>query len=244
LASLRELQYAFAAALRDPAAACAVRPAANLDVYRHNGETQFAGVLGISFPVLKRRVGEEYFRQLAHHYRRAHPSRSGDLQWVGREFAGFLADHLRDSDYAWLADLARLEWARELSSIAEMRPALGAEVLARLAPEQLEAARFTLQPSLNLVSSPFPVFSVWLANQVENAPPVNQSKGSEAGMTLQRPDGVEVRPLGPVLVSFLCELHEGATLGEAVSRAGLDEPALLAALQFSFTEQLVCDVSA
>jgi hypothetical protein len=244
LASLRELQYSFAAALRDPAAPCPVRPVANLDVYRNNGASQFAGVLGISFPVLKRRVGDDYFRQLAHHYRRTYPSRSGDLQWVGREFAQFLDEQLGGGEYAWLADLARLEWLRELSSIAEVRPALAPDALSRFQPEQLGELRFTLQASLKLLSSPYPVFSVWLANQAEIETRVDQSLGSEQGMVLGRDDGVLIRSLEPRLFSFLSVLAEGQTLGEAMSRAAVDEAGLLRALQFLFAEELLCAVAA
>jgi hypothetical protein len=243
MASLRELQYSFAAALRDPTASCPVSPAANLDVYRNNGESHFRGVLETSFPVLRRRVGDDYFRQLAHHYRQAHPSRSGDLLWIGREFADFLAGHLRGSEYEWLADLARLEWLRELSLIAEARPALGPEVLARYPAEELERLVFTLQPSLHLLASPFPVFSIWQANQRENAPPVDQSRCGEQGMILGRDDGTYVQALPAPHFSYLLALAEGKPLGEAVSVAGLDEAGLLQALQLLFAESLVCAVS-
>ena len=100
--SLRELQHSFAAALNDASCNCPVLPRANLAVYRNNAEWQFRNALSLSFPVLRQRVGDDYFRQLAHHYRREFPSRSGDLHWVGREFPGFLAGHLAGGDYAWL----------------------------------------------------------------------------------------------------------------------------------------------
>lgn len=243
MASLRELQHQFAAALRDPGVGCAVRPAVNLDVYRHNVAHQFNNALGLSYPVIRRRVGDDYFRQLAHHYRERCPSRSGDLQWVGREFPAFLAAHLEGSDYAWLADLARLEWARELAGLAEFLPALGAETLGQFAPEDLGQLVFTLQPSLGLVASPFPVFSVWVANQVEDAPPVDQSKGSESMLILGRAESVEMRLLAPPLFSYLSALAGGATLGDAMTVGGLDESGLLSALQFSFAEGLVCGLS-
>ena len=81
-------------------------------------------------------------------YRARFPSRSGDLHWVGSDFATFLLEHLHGSDYAWLADLARLEWAREQASIARVDAFSRREVLGRFAPEQLEHLVFTLQPSL------------------------------------------------------------------------------------------------
>jgi putative DNA-binding protein len=241
--SLRELQRSFAAALREPGANCAVRPAANLDIYRSNAEHAFRSALEIGFPVLRRRVGDDYFRQLARGYRNAFPSRSGDLHWVGRDFAPFLDTHLAGGDYHWLADLARLEWARECAAIGIVADAVGAEALAALPAEQLEHAVFELQPSLQLVESPYPVFSVWLANQRENAPPVDQSLGYECGMARARPDGIEIALLQPDLFSYLSALAAGRTLGEAMTQAGLDGPRLTQVLGFLFSEELVSGVS-
>jgi hypothetical protein len=243
VASLRELQRSFAAALREPGAACAVRPVANLGIYRNNTDHSFRSALELGFPVLRRRVGDDYFRQLVHEYRGRFPSRSGDLHWVGRDFAAFLDTHLAGGDYHWLADLARLEWARESAAIGIVADAVGAEALAALPAEQLEHAVFALQPSLQLVESPYPVFSVWLANQAENAPSVDQSRGSECGLARARPDGVEIAVLEPDLFSYLSALAAGRTLGEAMTHAGLDGPRLTQVLGFLFSEGLVTTVS-
>jgi len=243
VASLRELQASFAAALRDESAACAVLPRANLSIYRNNSAINFRSALESSFPVLRGRVGDDYFRQLAAQYGQRNPSRSGDLHWVGRDFAAFLAGHLQGTEYAWLADLARLEWSREQASVAVARSSIGAEVLARFAPEQLEHLVFSLQPSLRLHASDFPIFSIWSANQVDNAPPVDQSLPGECGLVRTRADSVECRRLDPYLFSYLSALAAGAPLGEAVSAAGLDQDTLVHALGFVFSEALVCEVT-
>ena len=240
MASLREMQGAFAAALRDPAAACAVRPAANLSIYRNNAAISFRTALEGSFPVVRRRVGDDYFRQLSAHYRARFPSRSGDLHWIGRDFPAFLLEHLHGSDYAWLADLARLEWSREQASITRVEPHLAADALGRFAPEQLEHLVFSLQPSLSLVASDFPVFTVWTVNQTANAPPVDQSLSGECGMVRARIDSLEVRAMEPRLFSYLSALAAGAPLADAITTAGLDQAGLVNALGFVFTEGLVC----
>lgn len=242
--SLRELQASFARALRDPAAACAVVPPANLDIYRNNTRSAFRGALEQIFPVVRKRVGDEYFRQLAFHYRAAFPSRSGDLHWVGRDFPGFLAAHLGDTEYGWLADLARLEWARAEVSVASEQPAVGVEALARFAPHELEHLVFGLQPALRLIESPYPVFSVWQANQYDNAPPVDQSVGSERGMVLPRDEAVEIQTLAPDLFGFLSALSAGATLGSAMSIARLDDGRLTECLAFAFRSSLVSSLRA
>jgi len=240
--SLREMQGAFAAALRDPSASCPVLPAGNFSVYRNNTAISFRSALESSFPVVRRRVGDDYFRQLSAQYRARFPSRSGDLHWIGRDFPVFLLEHLHGSEYAWLADLARLEWSRQRASIARVEPSLVAEVLGRFAPSQLEHLVFTLQPSLSLIASDFPIFTIWAANQVENAPPVNQSMPGECGMVRARFDLLEVRPLEPRLFSYLSALAAGAPLPDAIANAGLDQAGVVSALGFVFTEGLVCAV--
>ena len=240
MASLRELQSAFAAALRDPSAPCPVRPAGNLAIYRNNSTHSFRAALESSFPVVRKRVGDDYFRQLCMRYRERYPSRSGDLHWTGRDFPAFLLEHLHGTEYAWLGDLARLEWLHELASITRIESALTAEVLANFGPAQLEHLVFTLQPSMSLLASDFPVFTVWQANQTDNAPPVEQSLPGEYGMVRARIDGPEVRQLVPGLFSYLSALRAGAPLGEAISSAGLDQEGVVSALGFVFTDGLVC----
>jgi hypothetical protein len=239
VASLRELQGAFAAALKDPGAPCPVLPAGNLAIYRNNSALSFRAALENSYPVLRRRVGDDYFRQLCGQYRVRFPSRSGDLHWSGADFPTFLLDHLHGSEYAWLADLARLEWARERASVSRVESALTADVLASFAPTRLEHLVFTLQPSLSLLASDYPVFTIWEANQLDNAPPVDQSLGSECGMTRLRIDGIEIRRLPADLFSYLSALDAGAPLGEAIGIAGLDQEGVVSALGFVFAEGLV-----
>lgn len=247
MASLREIQRGFAAALRPREISPApqlpgVRPSCNLDIYRNNSDWQFRNSLALSFPVVRRRVGDEYFRELAFHYRARFPSRSGDLHWVGRDFAGFLATHLAGGDYAWLEDLARLEWAREQAAVTEVRPSLNVDVLATFAADQLGDLVFELQPSLFLGESRFPVVSVWRANQSESAPPVDQSVGPEDYLVRSRDDGVEVVRLERPLFEYLSALRARSPMAEAMSLAGLDEAGLLSALRFAFGEGLVTGV--
>ncbi len=242
MASLRELQRSFAAALRDPAVACAVVPPANLSIYRNNASIGFREALASTFPVVRRRVGDDYFRQLAAEYRARFPSRSGDLFWVGRDFAAFLVDYL-GADYAWLADLARLEWSRAEISVAAETATLGADALGRFAPADLERLVFGLQPALRLHSSSYPVFTVWETNQVENAPPVDQSLGPESGIVHLRNGLTEVHRLDSRLFSFLYALHQAQTLGQAMTTAGLEEESLTHSLAFLFNSHLVSSLA-
>jgi hypothetical protein len=243
MASLREMQRSFAAALRDPAVVCAVQPTANLAVYRNNGSITFREALEQTFPVVQRRVGDDYFRQLSVHYRQRFPSRSGDLHWTGRDFAGFLDDYLAGGEYHWLADLARIEWARAECSITPELPSLGVDSLTGYASEALERLVFGLQPSLHLLASAYPVYTVWLTNQVDNAPPVNQSQGPESGMIRIRHDSIEVRKLDTAAFAFISALANGSTLGDAMTIASIDARVLTTILAFLFGEGMVSSLT-
>ena len=89
--SLAALQACFAAALRggspesDEAGRAlaahvvddGLEPESRVQVYDSNVRAMFEGALERTFPVLRRRVGEAHFRQLAAEYRARHPSLQG-----------------------------------------------------------------------------------------------------------------------------------------------------------------------
>jgi hypothetical protein len=122
-------------------------------------------------------------------------------------------------------------------------PALRADALATFSPAELEYVAFALQPSLTLISSSYPVFSIWLANQTEDAPSVDQSIGSEQGMVLNRHKSLEVRPLSTRLFAYLSAVAGGATLAESMAIADLDAEHLRECLRFLFEEKLVSAVA-
>src|SRR5215213_8815837 len=174
--TLREAQSAFAAALRarslgappprappDIGGPPGITAAARLDVYANNTRYFFGLALERTYPVLRHRVGDEHFKRLAHDYRIAHPSSHGDLHWIGESFPQWLAACTRGTPYEWLVDLARLEWACELAWAAGNGLPLTLLSLRNVPPDQLDAMVFSLRPSVRLVSSAYPIWSVWQA---------------------------------------------------------------------------------
>ena len=252
--SLRDAQRTLARALRKPddtapgsdlfGAPAAIAVPDRLAVYRNNARQFFRTALALTYPVLQRRVGEDFFRQLATEYRAVHPSRSGDLHWVGAEFPGWLEARLRDSEYAWLADLARLEWACEEAAAAPTRAPVSLQSLAAIPPESLDGVRLRLQPSLRLVASRWPVWSVWSANQAAGAGPVDLEAGPEHCACVATVDaGVAVFRLGIEAYGLLAELRQDASLADALSRTGTTPDGLAKVLEWAFAHELVVEVS-
>jgi hypothetical protein len=253
-ASLAGLQACFAAALHDaqgsadsidPALLGAVRddgiaPAARLAVYRNNTRAMFAGALERTFPVLARRVGPGYFDGLAAEYRTAHPSRSGDLHWIGSAFPRWIEVRLAGTEYVWLADLARLEWSCEEVLVAADSTAIGVDALAAVAAEGLAGLRLGLHPALRCVHSEHPVWSVWRANQPDGSgAPVDAGQGAEH-VVVTRADDRAVLHLRPEPeVRFVAALATGERLEDALDSSTLPLEHLPHALAWLFQHGLV-----
>ena len=255
--SLAELQARFASALRssDPQpiddaegfSACVVddglAPAARVQVYRNNVRAMFTGALERSYPVLRRRVGDGHFTRLAAEYRREHPSRSGDLHWIGSRFPEWIGTRLAGTEYAWLADLARLEWACEEVLVSEWLPPAPADSLARLHPEELPGARLALQPGLRTVGSTFPVWSVWQANQPGSSGEMTDDLlGPQQVVVAQESDGLALHSLPADQFRFVAQLAAGSTLEHALDVSDLPIERLGETLALLFGAGLVTEV--
>jgi Putative DNA-binding domain len=169
--SLRELQSGVMRALLDgePGAAApfilsrGIAPTHALGVYANTARTQFIESLNLSFPAVRRLVGEDYFRSVARGFHARHPSTSGDLQGAGTGFAQHLSVLHADDDYRYLGEVARLEWL-----VQETLLAADGEPPARTDGGDL---RFYLHPSARLFASEFPCLAIWEANLRSDAEP-------------------------------------------------------------------------
>jgi hypothetical protein len=247
--SLRELQARFyeAVVFDDPTALAGLvrAPAAEhrIDVYRNNAREAFRKALAADYPVIERLVGGECFRGLARHYMREHPSRSGDLQGYGHEFAAFLAGRYGDGPHDYLADVARLEWAyQEVLGAPDASP-IAVERLAAYVPEELETLRLRLHPALRLVRSGYPILRIWQLNQPDADPQsrIDLASGGDAVLVRRLPDHVELRRLESGDYALLDALRAGAGLAAAVDCAVAAAPDfdLEHALARAFTRGLV-----
>jgi hypothetical protein len=251
VASLLEVQARFAAAMRGERGLAeadvvdgGIEAAARLAIYRNNARAMFDGALERTYPVLRRRVGEDYFRQLTRGYRERFPSRSGDLHWIGEHFARYLAATEAGSGYEWLAELAELEWACECALICAREQPVEPQVLVRLAPDDLARARLRLQPSLHCVASNYPVLEVWRANQPEaDGHAVDLERGGQCVLVSCGPDGLELAEAPAAALEFTRLLKAGTPLGAAVEGSGLDLAELPGVLARLFSSGLVTEVS-
>ncbi|HSD39239.1 MAG TPA: DNA-binding domain-containing protein [Rhodocyclaceae bacterium] len=173
-ASLLQVQRGFAAAVRSSAQqqstlvlldGDAARNAALLAVYRGNAVANAGKALGLSYPVVEKIVGEEFFSGLCRAFWTVSPSHSGDLNEYGSGFADFLASFPHVAELPYLPDVACVEWLVRRALQAADHVAVDIARLAEIAPAAISSLRFDLQPGLAVLSSAWPVASIWQQHQ-------------------------------------------------------------------------------
>src|SRR5207302_663705 len=97
------------------------------------------------------------FADVVRAYLARHPSTEPSVRHLGRALSGFLAG----VEPAWLADLARLEWARlEVFDAPDASP-LTLDDLRAVPPEEWPDLRFAPLPALARVVADWPVHELW-----------------------------------------------------------------------------------
>lgn len=185
---LRELQGAFFAALErgaagddrvDPALLAVVDGGGTLDaaarvgIYAEMYWTRIAAALAEDFPRVAALLGDARFHRLARAYVACTPSRHPSLRHAGSGFADFLAARFaREADAEspgggdvppFLADLARLEWARVGVFDAPDATVLTLDDLRGLAPDRWPDLRLHPTPAALVLELGWPVHEIWAA---------------------------------------------------------------------------------
>ena len=241
MSSLRELQQlCYRAFLHEESEPLAAELSAldsipndvRIEIYQNNARETFRKTLTRTYPVIAQLAGDECFRALAHDYMLTHPSRSGDLARFGAAFAGYLETHYGNSEFGYLPDVARLEWAIEEALLESEPNAASLEPLRTLDTERLGELVFARAPSARFVASRYPILDIWRSNQPGQDQTVDLGRGAEHVALRRTGDDVTLRRLDPATYALGVALAEGAVLERAAAAAGdaLDLAAALNAL--------------
>jgi len=241
--SLERLQIEFAAALGERAAAVGIafapagrsdRAVQRLALYRGNIVAAWEKALANAFPVVKLLVGDEFFGALARAYGTVHPSRSGDLNRFGGQFADFVATFEHTRALPYLHDVALLDWTVHRAHYSADATSPARERVGAMPPAELLASRFALHPACAWIDSPFAIASIWLAHQPHGAGHWPRAIDRHEVALVVRPQWrVEVLQSSAGEIAALSQLRSGCEM-EAAIAAGLDADAA-----FDFPKALV-----
>jgi hypothetical protein len=197
-------------------------------VYRNNVASGLANALATRFPVVKQLVGDEFFRAMAHVYATAELPRSPIMLYYGETFPAFIDDFAPARPVPYLGDIARVEMARGRAYHAADATPLDPAAFAALSPDQLIETAVRLHPSLSIITSSHPIYSIWHMNRdpVRFTP---ASPWAKEAVLVARPRlKVRTQRITHGDAAFIHALATGSTMAEAVIAARDAVPAFSA----------------
>lgn len=227
MARLAERLDEIAAALLDPDSALPTglvgpdgHPSARrFAVYRNNVFVGLTDALRAGFPRVVRLVGDEFFAAMARVFVAATPPSSPVLLDYGAEFPNFIASFPPTESLPYLADVARLERATIEAYHERDAAPLTPSGLADVRPDQAPMLRFRFHPTVRLLRSPFPAFTIWQMNAPDRTPAPIDLWEAQYTMVLRPVAEVEVRQVVPASHAFAVALGQGLVLSQAMETA-------------------------
>jgi hypothetical protein len=195
-----------------------------LDIYARMYFWRLHDALAEDFEKTAAALGEERFADAVRGYLGEHPSGHPSVRHLGGHFARFLAANPPPGAPPWLADLARLEWARvEVFDAPDAAP-LRLEDLKEIDAAAWPGLRLRPTAALEVVESAWPLHAIW---QDGADPPPAQAQTS---VRVWREDGnVYHCAMDPLDRGALARLRSGATFGDICEALGHLEPDAAAA---------------
>ena len=144
----------------------ALSPGDRVGIYAGMYLSRIVDALRESFPKLAGLLGDDAFADLVREYLKGHPSREPSIRHVGSALPEFVAARRP----GWLADVARLEWARatvfDAADAAPLAPAALFDVPADDWPD----LRFGVVPAFARLVAGWPVHRLWSGASVPLPP--------------------------------------------------------------------------
>jgi len=218
-------QAAFKAAMLDPDSAvpagimnpdgAAARK--RFDVYRNNVAVGLSDALEAAFPVVRKLVGDDFFRAMAGVYLRKHPPKTPLMMFYGDAMPQFLGRFEPTKKIGYLPDIAKLELAMRHAYHAEDASQLDAQSLGALAPEALMGAKLGIAPATQTITSEYPVHAIYLANtQADSPKPVMQP---QAALITRAGFDPQIHLINAAAATCIEALKKGQSLGQAMATA-------------------------
>ncbi|MDB5801868.1 MAG: hypothetical protein JWL63_2807 [Rhodocyclales bacterium] len=218
-----------------------------LAVYRGNAVANASKALSLTYPVIEKIVGEEFFSGLCRAYWTESPSRSGDLNEYGEDFSAFLAAFPHARDMPYLADVAQVEWCVHHALHAADHVAVTLAQLGAEPAESIGQLRFGLQPVLALMQSQWPVATIWQQHRADYAHEINIDLNHAECIAVHRLGlRVEVAVLSDAELALWHQAQSGQPLATMLDTAfAIDESFdVQAALLRAFTREFVISLHA
>jgi hypothetical protein len=228
------MEALFAQALLDPGADAPVivnAASGRFNVYRNNYLITLRNALRSTFPAVERLVGDEFFAALACAFAERHPPHSPIMARYGDAFPEFLETIAALEEFPYLADVARIEFARVQAYHAADAVSFGIDSEAAATAALDNPVR--RHPSVSIIESAFPAHSIWQA-QVNEDDQVQPAWQAEAILVWRHGtfDLVEALPVDALALELLGHIANGRSLATLLADCADQEAATLLITRF------------
>jgi len=145
-----------------------ISPQLALEIYRNNTRGARINALQAIYPACRNILGDDTFRAIAKAYVNADTAGEADLNRYGKAFSRHMHTLLDTGrlpeDYAYLPDLARLEFMTHAAYYADPDPKFDFDLFEQRVLNR-EQISFQISHSLGLLASSYPVHEIWLHNR-------------------------------------------------------------------------------
>jgi hypothetical protein len=193
-----------------------------LDIYRNTIILGLTKALRLCYPIVQRLVGADFFDGASRLFIAEHPPRSAYLDQYGGELPEFLRRFPPAASLAYLADVARLEWAVNCAIHAPDVEPIELAKLAAIAPGDQSRVSFVAHPSVRVLRADYPVDHIWravLAGDDCALTTLNVNARPVYLLVERRTTGVEVVRLDEPAWRFIAQLCAGGPIQSAVDSA-------------------------
>lgn len=188
------------------------------DVYRNNVAVSLSDALETAFPVVRKLVGEEFFRAMAGVYLRTHKPSSPLMMFYGDKMPQFLKRFGPAKPLKYLPDVARVEIGLRKAYHASDVDPIDSQKLAALAPDDLMGVRMSFAPAVQVIKSDHPIHGIYTANTQADAP--KPTLRPETVLITRPGFDPQLHLIDTATTTCILALMEGQPLGVAMTQAG------------------------
>ncbi len=185
-------------------------------IHRNNVHASPVEALRQAFPVVQRLLGGEYFTALCQHYIALHPPRSAVYHEYGATLADFIATFPPLQNMAYLTDIARLEWARLCAFHAGDGLPLRADPASIENLTEILSQPVCWHPSVTLIFSDHPLFSLWQSQTDMSAPPSRAEWYSDIVLVWRQGMRLRTERITPHTARLMETLKVGVSLSACI----------------------------
>lgn len=198
-----------------------IPPTLALDIYANNMRGAESMALAAAYPACLRILGETCFNGLARRFIGQTPSTTPDLNLYGEHFGDLLEDWTRSepqlAEYAYLGDLARLEWLCHTAYYAADDPPFDFTALSQCGDDNQEQIRFRLGHSIGLIQSDYPIMAIRELNLSDDPAHTVADQMQTSYLVVSRPTfQAEVSRIDEQGFRLLQACQSGRTLGSLI----------------------------